>query len=91
MPRENRKRGKKNKKASEEDTRAQPTAIEDQGGPSWIKPPTEQETNTEAPFGYVDTDVKAYFRTVDIQIRDWAENEAMDEEFDTDRDPNEGL
>jgi nucleolar protein 9 len=57
-------------------------------GPSWIRP-AESEFNPEAPFGYVDADVKAYFRTVDSQMRDWQENAAYADESE-DADPNEG-
>ncbi|KAF5364123.1 hypothetical protein D9756_000966 [Leucocoprinus leucothites] len=46
-------------------------------GPSWIIPAASQNNdegiNPEAPFGFVDAEVKAYFRTVDTQIRDWQE------------------
>lgn len=95
MPRENRKRGKKHKKLNEEEPQyeeyVEPKA-ESRGEPSWIVPATGQaeEVNPEAPFGYVDADVKAYFRTVDIQIRDWQENQ--DETVqDGDVDPNERM
>ncbi|KAG5645777.1 hypothetical protein DXG03_005314 [Asterophora parasitica] len=94
MPRENRKRGKKNKKSSAEESaffneRPIPTeAPEPTGEPSWIRSALDQteEVNLEAPFGYVDADVKAYFRTVDVQMRDWQEGEQDDGE---DIDPNE--
>lgn len=48
--------------------------------------------NPEAPYGYVDNDVKAYFRTLDIQIREWQENQWEREEGDVDgvKDSNEG-
>lgn len=104
MPRENRKRGKKHKKSKEEDHYAlasnvghveQQNYAENQpeaghGEPSWIRPSArrEDEFNPEAPFGYVEQDVKAYFRTVDVQIRDWQENAAA-EEVSEDTDPNE--
>lgn len=99
MPREIRKRGKKHKKQAEEpaprienvrsDEHVQP---ESSSGPSWIKP-AEVSTpqDTDAPFGYVDVDVKAYFRTVDIQIRDWQRAESSGSSLDTeDTDPNAG-
>jgi nucleolar protein 9 len=96
MPRENRKRGKKNKKKPEEEFFSEPQKVipapesDLTGEPSWIRPAAEHipETNPEAPFGYVDTDVKAYFRTVDVQIRDW---QGAHEEtgVDEDVDPNE--
>ena len=63
--------------------------------PSWIVQDKKPQVNPEAPFGYVDADVKAYFRTVELQIRDWQENPARgiaghsggDE---NEQDPNEG-
>jgi nucleolar protein 9 len=82
MPKELRKRGKKKSKKVHED--AQPTRHEPipepeetaAAGPSWILPAvkTDDIQNSEAPFGYVDADVKAYFRTVDTQLREWQEN-----------------
>jgi nucleolar protein 9 len=60
-------------------------------GPSWIIPSKiSEEVNLEAPFGYLDADVKAYFRTVDVQIRNWQETEADAGEANEDVDPNEG-
>jgi nucleolar protein 9 len=110
MPKEFRKRGKKNKKSVDQDewktskddgTHQKPVDSESIGfpdnnyeaahaGPSWIIPAQKasEEINLEAPFGYLDADVKAYFRTVDLQIRDWQENGA--DERNEDRDPNEG-
>lgn len=95
MPRENRKRGKKHKKTRDE-TQSQHAenqySEEQRAGPSWIVP-TPDVTNhadSEAPFGYVEAEVKAYFRTVDLQIRDW-QNEREDQvQAVDDVDPNEG-
>ncbi|KAK0467769.1 armadillo-type protein [Desarmillaria tabescens] len=82
MPRENRKRGKKHKKpAPDADTEQQQHTAEPEpkveAGPSWIvpNPQQEQEQDSEAPFGYLDADVKAYFRTVDVQMRQWQDRE----------------
>ncbi|KAI3611102.1 rrna processing protein nop9 [Moniliophthora roreri] len=98
MPRENRKRGKRKTK-NVEDVQAIPQEEEQydthepqsEVGPSWIvsKPSQDQELNPEAPFGYVDSDVKAYFRTVDTQIRNWqdGEEEATGNEISS-SDPN---
>ncbi|KAF9040737.1 armadillo-type protein [Panaeolus papilionaceus] len=99
MPRENRKRGKKHKKMQdhEEPVRQEvyideepPQADYAQGAPSWLKPAPkpEDEFNPEAPFGYVDADLKAYIRTVDTQIKDWQENQEEPVEG-SDEDPNE--
>jgi nucleolar protein 9 len=99
MPRENRKRGKKHKKSAEEhheivfpDKPAPEEPELDNNGPSWIVPPAaEEEVDREAPFGYVDTDVKAYFRTADLQIRDWQSHEASSSANESDdADPNAG-
>lgn len=91
MPRENRKRGKKHKKEVEQAVEVKP---DPEPRPSWILPNTSQpeqpEVNAEAPFGYVDADVKAYFRTVDLQIREWQENSPVVQE-DSETDPNEGV
>ncbi|QRV72650.1 Pumilio-family RNA binding repeat [Ceratobasidium sp. AG-Ba] len=73
MPRENRKRGKKKKGDGhkEEPARyeAKPELEQEPTHPVWMH--TNDETNPDAPFGYVDPDVKAYFRTVDSKIQDW--------------------
>ena len=102
MPRENRKRGKKQKKkisevAENEESyghtnRDSQSATASQGGPSWIRPVESDAHNPEAPYGYVDNDVKAYFRTVDVQIRDWQENKRDEDQADVDgdKDPNNG-
>jgi nucleolar protein 9 len=94
MPRENRKRGKKTKKVAEDTTtlsHAKP-AEETVAQPSWILPAQKGnlEITSDAPFGIVDADIKAYFRTVDIQIRDWQEHEGDANERAEDIDPNEG-
>ncbi|RDX53030.1 ARM repeat-containing protein [Lentinus brumalis] len=97
MPRENRKRGKKHKKKVEDEApvrqEEQPQQEEDQAnaaGPSWIVPAREDSgvDLLNAPFGYVDAEVKAYFRTVDVQIREWQETKP-EVEADEDVDPNE--
>ncbi|KAL0581237.1 Nucleolar protein 9 [Marasmius crinis-equi] len=97
MPRENRKRGKRSKKPKEEEEipnvreEDQPNQEYSEAGPSWIvsRPQQTEELNSEAPFGYVDADVKAYFRTVDTQIRNWQDG-GENEEAATDEnaDPN---
>ncbi|KAH7888091.1 armadillo-type protein [Phlebopus sp. FC_14] len=94
MPRELRKRGKKNKKAGgqpeDQAKAAQDNYQKSTGEPSWIiSAPEVDETPPDAPFGYVDPDVKAYFRTVDEQIRAWQENESPADNENEDLDPNE--
>ncbi|KAH9894177.1 ARM repeat-containing protein [Cubamyces lactineus] len=96
MPRENRKRGKKHKKKTEEvaGVSQEPAPyVEDQdtaeAGPSWIVSGRDSTTvDQNAPFGYVDSEIKAYFRTVDVQIREWQETKPEVVE-DADVDPNE--
>ncbi|KAJ6510238.1 armadillo-type protein [Mycena vitilis] len=93
MPKEHRKRGKK-KKPEPEWQPPEPKNVPQDELPSWIvsapnHAAEEEDVNPEAPFGYVDVDVKAYFRTVDVQIRDW-QNSAADPGFnEEDTDPNE--
>jgi len=41
-----------------------------------------------APFGFLDVEVKAYSRTVDLQVRDWQRNSEGDIEEEG-VDPNE--
>ncbi|KAG1753166.1 armadillo-type protein [Suillus lakei] len=95
MPNENRKRGKKHKKTQEHsqpsrDTNHAPQNSEDRNRPSWIVPAQEsEEPHPEAPFGYVDPDIKAYFRTVDDQIRTWQQERPYEEDQAADLDPNE--
>ncbi|KAF9246872.1 armadillo-type protein [Melanogaster broomeanus] len=96
MPRELRKRGKKHKKPNNpEPTENQPPAQEDHyqkpsGEPSWIiSAPHVEEAHPEAPFGYVEPDIKAYFRTVDEQLQTWQEDEHQPENENDDLDPNE--
>lgn len=95
MPRENRKRGKKHKKqpAEEQVVAVEETQYEEEpeAGPSWIVPANRDapQENPEAPFGFVDVDVKAYFRTVDVQLREWQDEQEQAVEGDEDVDPNE--
>ncbi|KAL4082064.1 armadillo-type protein [Scleroderma yunnanense] len=94
MPKELRKRGKKHKKSQQE---GQPPANvpvneyeKSSERPSWIISASKTEdVDPEAPFGYVDPDIKAYFRTVDDQIRAWQEEEHVPDEENVDLDPNE--
>jgi nucleolar protein 9 len=98
MPREHRKRGKRNKKKPDEEEQEQSFVPlvepepEPAGEPSWIRPapPEQPEINPEAPFGFVDADVKAYFRTVDVQIRDW-QDVHTENAGSEDADPNERM
>ncbi|KIY61837.1 ARM repeat-containing protein [Cylindrobasidium torrendii FP15055 ss-10] len=74
MPRENRKRGKRHRKTEEqpqEEVQAVQQPEEPEAGPSWIVQKQDAQADIEAPFGYLDTDVKAYFRSVDVQMRQW--------------------
>ncbi|KAG8218314.1 armadillo-type protein, partial [Butyriboletus roseoflavus] len=96
MPRENRKRGKKLKKSQRQvlpEVQAQEREdhrSNNSSEPSWIVSAREAEdAHPEAPFGYVDPDVKAYFRTVDEQIQSWQEDGSQPVDEDGDLDPNE--
>ena len=97
MPRENRKRGKKHKKqpdqGPEQQLEQEPESIaESLDKPSWIiSGPKEEEVNPGAPYGYVDADIKAYFRTVDVQIRDWQEDRDEDAGEAADTDPKDRM
>ena len=98
MPRENRKRGKKHKKKAEESADLNQESapyVEEreaaEAGPSWIVSARDSTTvDLNAPFGYVDSEIKAYFRTVDVQIREWQETKPEAVE-DADVAPNEGM
>ncbi|KAI6105389.1 armadillo-type protein [Pisolithus sp. B1] len=91
MPKELRKRGKKRKKSQQEDSSAKQVQ-EPEGpseGPSWIISSRQlEDVNPEVPFGYVDPDIKAYFRTVDDQMQAWQDEEHTPDE-NVDLDPNE--
>ena len=95
ITKELRKRGKRHKKPSAEDqTHAQEHEALDEGpssGPSWIVPRADsssEQSNPEAPFGFVDPELKAYFKTVDDQLKEWQQNRDY-AEGDEDVDPNE--
>lgn len=104
MPREHRKRGQRKKKQKEgedfQEIQATPNArIEVQWAPqtqpSWIEDAAEAsvapENNFEAPWGYVDPDVKAYFRTVEEQMLEWQSTGKLQrDDPQMDKDPNEG-
>jgi nucleolar protein 9 len=80
MPKEIRKRGKKHKK-----TIPHEPALQEQD-PSWIVPRQIETslTDRDAPFGYVNDDVKSYFRSVDAQIREWQQDQdGVDQDSET--------
>jgi hypothetical protein len=97
MPKVHRKRGKRHKNNDletnvedeiEETTENLPAADNDL--PSWIEPALpQQDLNPEAPFGFCDPDVKAYFRTVDTQLREWQEL-GVEKDVSESEDPNAG-
>ncbi|KAL5527088.1 hypothetical protein ACEPAG_5879 [Sanghuangporus baumii] len=102
MPRENRKRGKKHKKQQQDETTHSSEAeyreeeVKQSRGPSWIVERNRhgvddtEGRSLDVPFGYVDPDLKAYFKTVDEKLREWQEideAERLDEEETA--DPNE--
>ncbi|KAG8932105.1 Nucleolar protein 9 [Tulasnella sp. 418] len=81
MPRENRKRGKKHKKVKEEltTTTESPSLHAPRLEPSWIKDLNDDESgaasHSEAPFGFVDQDVKRYLAEVDQKLVEWSEED----------------
>jgi len=84
MPRENRKRGKKRRR---EDLAVEP--IDHELDSPMDPSPMPERNPDESPFGYVDADVKAYFRTVDVQIRQWQDNK-VGIEVDEGYNPTQG-
>ncbi|KAF8607482.1 ARM repeat-containing protein [Ceratobasidium sp. AG-I] len=93
MPREHRKRGKKKKGNADVDEPAGTIAhTQDDFEPEqpqvqWMH--TNDEPNLDAPFGYVEADVKAYFRTVDAKIQDWQTQDQTQELVDEEGNTNE--
>jgi len=102
MPREHRKRGQRKNKRKEgegfqeiQETPNVRTQGIAQTQPSWIEDPAKApgvpENNFEAPWGNVDPDVKAYFRTVEEQMLEWqSSGKLQPDETQIDKDPNEG-
>jgi nucleolar protein 9 len=91
MPRENRKRGKKFKHKEELQQELDVPLVEDQGHhetPSWIVSAPEDAANVDSPFGELEAEVKAYFRTADLQIRNW---QTEDSEKVSEDNPNAGM
>ncbi|KAF8529284.1 ARM repeat-containing protein [Hysterangium stoloniferum] len=91
MPRENRKRGKKHKNKPEEPEQ-QLYIAQDHENPhqDGIEPDVNAASARnalEAPFGLLDPDLKAYFKTVDDQLKDWQDEKVVN--VDTEVDANE--
>ena len=85
MPKDLRKRGKRHKK-SEANVQPPTNDTEPSSGPSWIvSRALDSNVNSEAPFGFVDPEMKAYFRTVEDQLKEWQQNggDAEDEDIDS--------
>lgn len=92
MPKEHRKRGKKkrgNKEAVEHEAEQQAEEHHEEPNPQWME--TNDDMNLEAPFGYVDPDVKGYFRTVDARIQDWQSQEYVPDDANEEGNTNEGM
>lgn len=95
MPRENRKRGKKNKAKPLEQVHEYEYRDFDHLHPTDALPTAQPhsapgDVASDAPFGRLDPDVKAYFRTVDEQLRDWKE-ERLTTDVGEDVDPNQRM
>jgi nucleolar protein 9 len=89
MPRENRKRGKKHKVGQAE--QATYDIDDSTRGPFHLEDDEPRNSSPTGPlFGLLDPDVKAYFRTVNDQLRDWQE-EGVSANIEADVDPNEGV
>lgn len=69
MPKELRKRGKKFKKGPDEDVELEliPAPTPEPA----ILPEAPLANLADLPFGELPNEVKAYFRSVDVQLRDW--------------------
>jgi hypothetical protein len=100
MPGENRRNKKQPDQPAEQQHDEEPEPIvKSLDRPSWIiyisGPKEAEEANPGAPYGYVDADIniyiKAYFRTMDVQIRDWQENRDEDAGEDGDTYPNDRM
>jgi nucleolar protein 9 len=95
MPKELRKRGRRHETSRTEDqtpAQGREEVLEEGSstGPSWIVPRADsKQLNPEAPFGYVDPELKAYFRTVDDQLKEWQHGRDHHAEGEEDVDPNE--
>ena len=85
MPRELRRRGRKKPKPQDEEWGVKPQEPKPSVSFSEVDPSSRMYTNLpagpssqtdlEAPFGYVDADVKAYFRTIDSRLKVWHDGE----------------
>ncbi|CAE6532593.1 unnamed protein product [Rhizoctonia solani] len=90
MPREHRKRGKKkkeNKEVVKHELGQQDEEIHEEPNTQWME--TNDEINLEAPFGYVDPDLKGYFRTVDVRIQDWQSQDHVQDDANEEGNTNE--
>lgn len=83
MPKDVRKRGKKHKKIAADDHPNLNEVLQ--------KPSEASGKDPEAPFGLVDPDLKAYFRTVDTQIQDWNTSERYSAQQDSEQNESESL
>ncbi|KAH8829761.1 hypothetical protein DL96DRAFT_1706610 [Flagelloscypha sp. PMI_526] len=76
MPKELRKRGKKFKKpALDAEALPEPIIVDEE--PDVV---VEETVTADLPFGELSNDVKAYFRSADLQLRDW-EGEASEKQM----------
>ncbi|CAE6396407.1 unnamed protein product [Rhizoctonia solani] len=90
MPKEHRKRGKKkkgNNEVAEHETEQKVEECHEESNPQWME--TNDDINLDAPFGYVDPDVKGYFRTVDARIQDWQSQEYVRDDANEEGNTNE--
>lgn len=57
-----------------------PQPVEDEQVLEWSRAQVDRPQDIDAPFGVLDPDLKAYFRNVDDQIRDWEGVSSVGEE-----------
>lgn len=70
-----RKRGKKHRKDVKEDFVVE--EVEPEAGPSWIAD-SKPEKELDLPYGELDLDLKAYFKSVEVELEQWQASSSTD-------------
>jgi nucleolar protein 9 len=78
MPKEVRKRGRKHKGKLHPNE----ALLGERNTPTTSEMHKQEDANPDLPFGGLDHDLKAYFRTVDAQIQEWTTSGRNSEEQD---------
>jgi nucleolar protein 9 len=78
MPQNARKRGKKHKRKPSEfmESSVEETGLTEPG----VMHQEQSYVRNDAPFGAVDPDLKAYFKTVDSQLQEWGDSKNRPEQ-----------